>query len=168
MVGIAQDAQGPARVAEALAGIELAFPVLVDERSRVARELGFRIVPAGALIDPDGAVTYASDEDFDIGDPRVRANLERFMSGGRLEARPEKAISGRALDLFAQGVSAYAAGSEWRALALWREALAHDPDNFLIRSQIWAAEHPDRFWPAVDRDWQQRQLLKEGYDGPLP
>lgn len=37
-----------------------------------------------------------------------------------------------------------------------------------VRSQIRAVEHPERFYPAVDRDWQQLQLLKEGYDKPLP
>jgi hypothetical protein len=55
-----------------------------------------------------------------------------------------------------------------RALEMWRRALALDPDNFLIRSQIWAAEKPERFWPVVDREWQQAQLLREGYDKPLP
>jgi hypothetical protein len=65
-------------------------------------------------------------------------------------------------------VAAHADGDAQRALELWRQALALDPANFLIRSQIWALEHPERFWPAVDRDWQELQLLKEGYDGPLP
>jgi hypothetical protein len=55
-----------------------------------------------------------------------------------------------------------------RALATWRRALTIDPDNFLIRSQIWATENPERFWPAVDRKWQEEQLLREGYDKPLP
>jgi hypothetical protein len=54
------------------------------------------------------------------------------------------------------------------ALATWREALSADPDNFLVRSQIWVAEHPERFYPAVDRAWQELQLVKEGYDKPLP
>jgi hypothetical protein len=27
-------------------------------------------------------------------------------------------------------------------LKLWREALKVDPDNFIIRSQIWALVHP--------------------------
>jgi len=168
MIAVAQDAQGAPRVAPALTGTKVEFPVLLDEDSAVARVLGFRIVPAGALLDADGSVAYASDDDFDIGDPRLRARLETFMSGGRLEPQPERPVTGRALELFAQGVSAHSEGDEPRALVLWREALAHDPDNFLIRSQIWAAQHPDRFWPVVDRDWQQHQLIKEGYDGPLP
>jgi hypothetical protein len=77
-------------------------------------------VPAGAFLDPDGSLVHASDDGFDIADPRVRMNLEAFL------------------------------------------------DNFLIRSQIWAAEHLERFWPVVDREWQERQLIADGYGKPLP
>jgi hypothetical protein len=73
-----------------------------------------------------------------------------------------------ALQGFADGVAAHQRGDTAEALALWREALAADPENFLIRSQIWALEHPERFWPAVDREWQEQQLMREGYEGPLP
>jgi hypothetical protein len=38
----------------------------------------------------------------------------------------------------------------------------------VIRSQIWVAEHPKRFYPVVDRNWQEPRLLEEGYDKPLP
>jgi hypothetical protein len=29
-------------------------------------------------------------------------------------------------------------------------------------------EHPEHFYPLVDRAWQELQLLREGYDKPLP
>jgi hypothetical protein len=54
------------------------------------------------------------------------------------------------------------------AILTWRRALAIDPENFVIRSQIWVVEHPERFDPVVDCDWQEQQLLAEGYDKPLP
>jgi hypothetical protein len=73
-----------------------------------------------------------------------------------------------ALDRFAAGVAAHADGDDAEALRLWREALEIDPENFLVRSQIWALEHPERFWPVVDREWQEQQLMREGYEGPLP
>jgi tetratricopeptide (TPR) repeat protein len=65
-------------------------------------------------------------------------------------------------------VSLFDQGRRDEALAAWMEALDLDPDNFIIRSQIWAVEHPERFYPVVDREWQELQLLKEGYDKPLP
>jgi hypothetical protein len=36
-----------------------------------------------------------------------------------------------------------------------------EPDNFVIRKQIWAVENPDRFYDGeIDTDWQglQREL----------
>jgi hypothetical protein len=46
-------------------------------------------------------------------------------------------------------------------VAAWREALRADPDNFVIRKQIWAVEHPERFYPSIDWAWQRDQLARE-------
>jgi hypothetical protein len=169
MVAVAQDAQGATRVAPAVAGMRVEFPILIDAQSLVAHELGFRLVPAGVLLAADGTVVYASDDDFDVADPRLRANLEAFLAGRPVvqssDARP---MSRAALELFAQGARAHSQNQPEQAVVLWRRALELDPENFVIRSQIWAAEHPERFWPTVDRAWQERQLQKEGYEGPLP
>ena len=37
-------------------------------------------------------------------------------------------------------------------------ALRYDPDNFVIRKQIWALLHPERFTEPIDYAWQQEQL----------
>ena len=108
-------------------------------------------------------------ENFDVADPRVRWNLERLLAGEPTEPpHSEAAMDPGALERFAEGVALYADGQQEEAIAVWRAALELDPDNFVIRSQIWAAEHPEHFWPAVDREWQEFQLLEEGYDKPLP
>jgi hypothetical protein len=169
MVAVAQDVQGEERVRPIVEELEVSFPVLVDRASLLGRELGFRIVPSGFFVDAEGAVRYRHTDDFDVADPRVRWNLERFLAGEPTEPPDEDArMDPAALKRFAEGASLYADGSVGDALAVWREALALDPDNFVIRSQIWAVEHPEHFWPAVDREWQELQLLREGYGKPLP
>lgn len=169
IVAVAQDAGGAARVRPVIEERQVDFPVLIDRASLFGRELGFRVVPTGFFVDPHGIVRYRHVNDFDIADPRVRWNLERFLAGEETEAADEdERIDPHALELFARGVDLYAEGAVDDALATWREALRLDPDNFLIRSQIWAVEHPEHFYPAVDREWQELQLLKEGYDKPLP
>jgi tetratricopeptide (TPR) repeat protein len=170
MLGVAQDAQGEERVRPVVEERSVSFPVLVDSESLVGRELGFRIVPSGFFVDARGIVRYRHTDDFDIGDPRVRWNLEQFLAGEPIEPSPEleDGLSPEALEQFAVGVALYRSGQRAGALAAWRAALALDPDNFLIRSQIWALEHPERFYPEVDREWQELQLAKEGYDKPLP
>lgn len=169
MVAVAQDVQGEERVRPVVDQFRVSFPVLVDRTSSVARLLQFRSVPSGAFVDADGIVRYLHVDDFDIGDPRVRWNLERFLAGDAVESPGDaEPMEPAALERFAQGVELYGEGRAAEAIALWRDALALDPDNFVIRSQIWAAENPERFYPVVDREWQELQLVKEGYDKPLP
>jgi hypothetical protein len=169
MLAVAQDVEGEARVRPVVAERGVEFPVLLDRTSALGKALGFGIVPTGFFVDAEGIVRYRHANDFDIGDPRVRLNLERFLAGQETEAPDEDVrMSPEALDLFAEGVSHYLAGERGEALSLWRQALELDPDNFVIRSQIWAAEHPERFYPVVDREWQELQLAKEGYGKPLP
>jgi tetratricopeptide (TPR) repeat protein len=169
MLAVAQDAQGEERVRPVVEERGVEFPVLMDSGSALAAAIGFGIVPSGVFVDDAGVVRYKHLDDFDIGDPRVRWNLERFLDGEPTESPADGAPMARAaLELFARGAALYAAGEAEEALALWREALGLDADNFVIRSQIWVAEHPERFYPVVDRDWQELQLLKEGYDKPLP
>jgi hypothetical protein len=169
MVAVAQDFQGEERVRPVVEALEIAFPVLVDRASTLARSLGFGVVPTGFFVDAEGILRYRHANDFDVGDPRVRWNLDRFLRGEPTERHDEDArMSPEALELFAAGVSLYESGDAPGALRVWREALALAPDNFLIRSQIWVLEHPEHFYPLVDRAWQELQLLREGYDKPLP
>jgi tetratricopeptide (TPR) repeat protein len=169
MIAVAQDVQGEARVRPVVEDHRIEFPVLVDRASLLGRELAFRIVPTGFFVDAEGAIRYRHTDDFDAADPRVRWNLERFLAGEETEAPAgDGRMDPAALERFAEGVELYSEGRTDEAVAVWREALALDPDNFVVRSQIWAVEHPEHFYPAVDRDWQELQLLKEGYDKPLP
>jgi hypothetical protein len=169
MVAVAQDVQGEAKVRPVVEERGVTFPVLVDRESVLGKELGFGIVPSGFFVAADGEIRYARRDDFDIGDPRVRWNLDRFLAGDPIETPDDdRPMNREALELFARGVSLYGRGEVAEAVGVWREALTLDPDNFVIRSQIWAVEHPERFYPAVDREWQAYQLVKEGYDKPLP
>lgn len=173
VIGVAQDAQGPGRVLPLVEQYQVSFPVLVDRTSSMSLSFGFQITPAGAFVDAAGTVLYihsSETEQFDINDPRVRWNLDRFVSGEpvRPVGNPGSGMSQEALKLFAEGVALFNSGGDAEGLACWRTALLLEPDNFLIRSQIWAVEHPEHFWPVVDRDWQAAQLVIEGYDKPLP
>ena len=53
-------------------------------------------------------------------------------------------------------------GKQEEAMAEWRKALALDPKNWIIHKQIWAVEHPDKFYNGnVDYGWQKAQLEAE-------
>ena len=164
LVGVAEDAQGEGYVRPVVAERHVSFPVLVDRAGVFGAALGFRMVPSGFFVDQARSVRYRNLHEFDIADPRVRWNLDRFLEDQPLESLDDGApMHPEAMELFAQGVSRYAEEQASAATALWRSALDLDPGNFLIRSQIWVAEHPERFYPVVDLDWQNLQLVKEGY-----
>jgi tetratricopeptide (TPR) repeat protein len=89
------------------------------------------------------------------------------------EARPADAAVAfrRASDLdpadwsapFAAGTALYQQGKTDEALTWWKMALERDPANFTVHKQIWWVEHPDKFYPTIDADWQREQLRLEGY-----
>ena len=172
MIGVAQDAQGEARVRPVVDTAKTTFPILIDRASAVAGFFGFQITPSGVFLDSAANIAYVHGsalDQFDVADPRVRLNIDLLLAGSRPKPIDDDArVSSQALEVFGEGSALFAAGETIRALETWRRALELDPDNFLIRSQIWAVENPERFWPAVDREWQKAQLLREGYDKPLP
>ena len=64
-------------------------------------------------------------------------------------------------ELFRQGQAAYRDGRVDEALVLWKQGVQLDPDNYIVRKQIWAVENPDRFYDGdVDYDWQRQQMGK--------
>lgn len=169
MLGVAQDVRGDVTVRPVLEARGVTFPVLLDRESLLGRLLGFKVVPSGFFADRAGVLRYRHVNDFDLADARVRQNLDRFLASEPVEpVDDEERMAPGALELFARGVAMFADGCERDALAVWRQALHIDPGNFVIRSQIWAVEHPEHFYPVVDRAWQEQQLIREGYDGPLP
>ncbi len=66
-----------------------------------------------------------------------------------------------AVRLFDAGMDLYGRGQVEEALAFWRKGVALEPDNYVIRKQIWAVENPDKFYDGdVDYGWQKGQLAK--------
>jgi hypothetical protein len=54
-------------------------------------------------------------------------------------------------------------GANASALQKLKLACDLDPGNWRIRKQIWALEHPDKFYTgdSPDYDWQKEELARE-------
>ncbi|MDP6040344.1 MAG: hypothetical protein QGG64_17465, partial [Candidatus Latescibacteria bacterium] len=53
-------------------------------------------------------------------------------------------------------------GKKEDAIAELKQAFALDPQNWLIRKQLWAIETPEAFYAGdVDYGWQKQQRAKE-------
>ena len=141
------------------------FPTVVDGDNLLGGLLGFKAIPNGVLLDEEGVIRYAKYGGFDIRGAEHANILERWAAGGPLhdpaDAGTADATHQEAIRHFRQGVARRAAGDLAGALALWRKGVELEPDNFVIRKQIWAIEHPERFYDgAVDYAWQREQLDK--------
>jgi hypothetical protein len=163
------------------------FVTVADEHGATSRALGFKAIPNGVLIDEDGVIRWTKFGGFTIDNADDVATVERFIRGedlgeipvseqpyalGRVEQEliDVKLRLGRLLDEL---------GRRDEAITEWTDALHLDPENLVIRKQIWMARYPEKFHPSIDFDWQKEQLAKEreeeiaagicGPDGcPLP
>lgn len=172
LVSIAMEHNGGERARPYVEAADATFPTLVDEEGVTSVVFGFKVVPNGVLVDPEGVIRYAKFGGFSVDKPEDVAAVERFLDGadpgpgptipvpyalGPLESDlvATKLRLGRLLDSL---------GRCDEAMAEWRAASRLDPENLVIRKQIWAARHPERFQPTIDWAWQKEQLARERAD----
>ncbi|MBA3416092.1 MAG: tetratricopeptide repeat protein [Chloroflexia bacterium] len=145
------------------------YPVAVDERGVSVERFGFTVVPNGVLVDEGGTVRWTKHGGFSVDDPEDVAAVERFLAGEEPGAAAGTEVPYALLPTERELVAARVRlgqllmelGRHDEAVAEWRSALRRDPENFLVRKQIWAAEHPEKFHPEIDFGWQQEQLREE-------
>jgi hypothetical protein len=187
IVSIAMEHGGAALARPFVQAAGATFPTVVDEQGLTAVAFGFKAVPNGLLVDEAGIVRYAKYGGFSVDKGDDLAAVERFARGEDPGASPDDSTPYRlgALenDLVATklrlGRLLAAQGRLEDAADEWRSALHVDPANLVIRKQIWAVLHPERFHPTIDWEWQGVQFAREraeelasgvcGPDGcPLP
>ena len=151
---------------------EVEFPVLVDETGTSSAQFGFKVVPNGVLIDEDGTIQWAKYGGFSIDNADDVDVVRRFLSGAQIEpsiqAEPPYQLSendSETVERLTRDARRLAnIGETDAAVKAWRQALHLDPQNLVIRKQIWEAQHPERFHPIIDYDWQKVQLQQERDD----
>ena len=154
---------------------------MADEYGVTSRLLDFKAVPNGVLVDTDGTIRYAKYGGFSIDKPEDIAVVERFLAGEDPGPSPENnaaytlgPVEKELVDTKLRfGRLLESTGKRDEALAEWQTALHLDPDNLVIRKQIWSVRYPERFHPTIDTAWQKVQLPKEreaeiaaGFCGP--
>jgi hypothetical protein len=141
----------------------VSFPILIDTENALGEAYGFSAVPNAFVVGEDGRLRYAR-YGFSIERDPGRSELLAALAGEEVHAASESsAPNPEANRLFGEGREALERGDRESALRLWRQARDEDPDNWIVRKQIWAVEHPELFYPAIDTDWQKEQLRREGY-----
>ncbi len=104
------------------------------------------------------------------GDPALRLALAQALdrAGEYAGARTECEAAFRlrpndAMVSFTHGLILLHQSNAPGALVQFKRARDLDPGNWRIRKQIWALEHPERFYgpEGIDWGWQKEQLARE-------
>ena len=147
------------------------FVTLVDSQNTFGTLYDLKAIPYGVMIDEAGRLVKGPFN-INIANQKTLAILEQWLSDPDYnvkllrDMKPLDAlnvqITTEASARFQLGLVLLEVGKREEAIAEWRKALALDPKNWIIHKQIWAVEHPDKFYDGnVDYGWQEAQLEVE-------
>ena len=165
ILSIAIDLQGPEFPRPFHDKARAQFTTVVDAGTIVTRTFGVRAIPNGALIDENGILRYSLYGGFDIRNPATKKLVSGFLLNGEVTLTDETEVKGAvdvaSLDHFERGLELYGSGDFEGAAVIWRQGMELEPDHWNMRKQLWAIEHPDRFYDGkVDYDWQRIQVTE--------
>lgn len=148
------------------------FTTVVDADNTLGRLLDYKIIPNGIFLDENGALV-GKWIGFSVDQPECLQAVDAFRAG-RLEPfeRYPQGPSGAAIEaallsptereLYDTRVrlaaELLAAGKREQAAVELQKALLMDPDNFVLRKQVWRLRYPERFDPEIDFAWQKERL----------
>jgi hypothetical protein len=174
ILSVAVDLQGAEKARPFHDAAGARFTTVVDETNSLAELFGFKAVPNGMLIDEEGRLAYKRFSGFDIRKPEEAEAVRMFLAdgdpaggvlardpagGATRESASRDGVRVESMEHFRRGLALLRAGDRDRAVSVWREGIAAEPDNWLMRKQLWALEHPEKFYAGpVDFAWQKTQI----------
>lgn len=158
LLTVAVDLQGPEKPLPYAQMATPDFKVVIDQKNVLGSVFGYRAIPNGLFIDETGILRFRKFSGFDIRRPDMAAEVFRFAAGSNVIALDASDVQTHA-DYFERGQAFYENGDIEGAKAVWRAGIEVEPDHWNMRKQLWAIEHPERFYDGkVDYDWQNEQI----------
>lgn len=165
------DAQGATVVRPWHDAANADFVTLVDSQNVFGNLYKLKAIPYAVMIDEAGRLAKGPFN-VNVEDQETITMLEKWLSDPDYNAvllrdikRSNEPITQTVTEASARfqlGLVLLESGKKQEAMAEWRKALALDPQNWIIHKQIWAVEHPDKFYKGdVDYGWQKAQLETE-------
>jgi tetratricopeptide (TPR) repeat protein len=171
-VVIAQDAQGAEVAKPWVEKARATYRALLDQYNVIGKAYSLKFVPVGIMVDEEGRLARVVGG-VNIDDEAFRQELIEWATIGtipRAWIEADRRATPRALTpdeaeahaRFQLAVVFLGQGKREEAVAEMKRAFRLDPENWLIRKQLWAVEHPEAFYSGpVDYDWQKRQRQQE-------
>jgi len=167
VVTVAIDAQGAEKARPYVKKANATYITLVDESNRLSQLFSFKAIPNVLLMDGERVLNYWKLGGFDIRKKEFAAIVEAWVKkptpewlAQQTQADPRGGPNhDAAIDYFQRGLDYYHYGNVNEALLEWKIGRDLEPDNWVIRKQIWAVEHPEKFYDGdVDLAWQKGQI----------
>lgn len=166
------DAQGADVAKPWVEKADATYRALLDQHNVLGKALNLKYVPFGIVLDETGQLARAIGG-INIDNDEFRQQLESWADTGRIpsewleadrQAAPaeltgdEKEADAR----FQLAITLLELGKKDEAVAELKRAFHLDPENWVIRKQLWAVEHPESFYDGnVDYGWQKEQMARE-------
>lgn len=167
MLTVAMDLQGPEVAHPWVNKADATYPALIDQSNTLGEKFNFNYVPLIILFNEQGELIHGPTG-FDIQKKENKEDLHAWLKNNKDfndssdNTNEQDVETGESSLRFQYGRFLISEGKKENALSQLRQALALDNDNWLIRKQIWAIEHPEKFYNGnVDFDWQREQLKRE-------
>ena len=169
---IAQDAQGAEVARPWVEKAQGTYQALLDQHNAVGKAYNLKFVPVGILLDEDGRLARAVGS-VNIDKDDFQAELTEWATTGGIPqawvaadkqvAPREMTIDEREADArFQLAIVLLERGKKDAAIAELKRAFTLDPQNWVIRKQLWAIETPEAFYSGnVDYGWQKEQMERE-------
>lgn len=169
---IAQDVQGADAARPWVEKAGGTYRALLDQHNLMGRAYNLKYVPVGIIVDEEGRLVRAVSN-VNIDDDAFRQQLQEWVQTGAIPAawieadvhevpRALTPAEEEADRRFQLAIGLLQQDREQEAVEELRQAFRLDPENWLIRKQLWAIETPGAFYQGpVDYGWQQAQMKRE-------
>ena len=169
---IAQDAQGAELARPWVERAGGTYRALLDQYNFIGKAYNLKYVPVGIAVDETGRLVRPVGS-VNIQDAEFLADLKewaetdglakrwRGLPGGGLP-QPMNPGEKQADDHFQVAIALLQEEKKQEAIARLKEAVRLDPQNWLIRKQLWAIDAPEAFYEGeVNYDWQEARKEAE-------
>ncbi len=159
VISIACDAQGVDIPMRYVAQAKATHEIWIDANCHLVRKWKLKRVGVLVLLDEDDVVLHATDEH---PGEAVFSQVEKLL--GKAPAatpppRPKVETRNTEVEFLVQLCTNYLTRKRVDdAVGFLKKALALDLENRVIPKQIWALQHPEKFYSGpIDKEWQKQQ-----------
>jgi hypothetical protein len=156
-VSIACDAQGVDLPMRYLAAAKSTHGMWIDATCVLSRRWGLKELPLLLLLDEEGCLAWTGKLD-----EASLSEIEKLLpkpAARRDVPYPKVDTKNTRIEFLVQLCTNYLTRRRTEdACGFLRQALAVDPENRIIPKQVWAIQHPEKFYSGpIDKDWQAKQ-----------